>query len=68
MYGHPETDDQFVRKGMYDKALGLLLSKTEMEGMTMNEYNRWSRAVWDVLERKATLQYVYVKIKANLQW
>ncbi|WWC68778.1 uncharacterized protein I206_102713 [Kwoniella pini CBS 10737] len=39
----------------YDSALAMLLDISNLKGMSMASYHRWSRVVWLVLERRAKM-------------
>ncbi|WWC87703.1 uncharacterized protein L201_002595 [Kwoniella dendrophila CBS 6074] len=44
-----------VEKAEYDSALAILLDVSVLKGMSMSSYHRWSKVVWNVLERRAKM-------------
>lgn len=51
------ADGQAVKRGRTDEALAILFDMSTIEGITMAEYHRWSRAVWSTLH--AQLKHTY---------
>lgn len=43
-------------EGLYDEALSTLLDVSTIEGLKMEEYNRWARTVSEIVARRATLR------------
>lgn len=49
------TDVQATRRGQWDEALKLLLATSTFEGLSIGDYNRWSRGVWAVFEARTRM-------------
>ncbi|WVW79989.1 hypothetical protein I302_101962 [Kwoniella bestiolae CBS 10118] len=44
-----------VERAEYDSALAILLDISLLQGMSMQSYHRWSKVIWNVLERRAKM-------------
>ncbi|KAK4685598.1 hypothetical protein P7C73_g4543, partial [Tremellales sp. Uapishka_1] len=47
--------ERMADQAEYEDALSMLLEMKGLDGMTIEEYRRWCRSVWTILEREATL-------------